>query len=260
VSLATAPFAERGEVLIEAHGLTKRYGGHSVLDRVDLTLTRGALTTVIGPNGAGKTTLIRLLLGLEKPNAGTMVKPDGLRTGYVPQRLHVDESLPITVRRFLALGGARPAAIAEALRDVGAARVIDSPLQSISGGEVRRVLLARALCHDPDLLVLDEPTAGVDLQGQADLYELIDTVRRKKNCGVLLVSHDLHVVMAGTDQVICLNNHVCCSGAPDAVSEHPEYLALFGPRAARTHAVYTHDHDHTHDASGVVVPLEEGER
>ncbi|MEQ8249023.1 MAG: zinc ABC transporter ATP-binding protein ZnuC [Alphaproteobacteria bacterium] len=242
-------------VLVDARGLTKRYGGHAVLDAVDLTLRRGELTTLIGPNGSGKTTLVRLLLGLERPNEGSVTAVEGLRVGYVPQVLHVDESLPITVRRFLALGGSQKAEIETALAEVGASHVIGAPLQTISGGEMRRVLLARALLREPDLLVLDEPTAGVDLNGQAELYELINTVRRNKNCAVLLISHDLHVVMAATDHVVCLNHHVCCSGAPDAVSEHPEYLALFGPKAARTHAVYTHDHDHAHTVGGDVVPL-----
>ena len=249
--------AERHEVLVEAHGLTKHYGGQAVLDGVDLTLKRGELTTLIGPNGAGKTTLLRLLLGLEKPSAGAISAATDLRIGYVPQRMHVDESLPITVRRFLSLGGASRDAIAETLRDVGASHVLNAPLQSISGGEMRRVLLARALLRQPDLLVLDEPTAGVDLSGQAELYELIDTMRHTRHCGVLMVSHDLHVVMAATDHVVCLNHHVCCSGTLDSVSEHPEYIALFGVKAAQTHAVYTHTHDHAHDVSGEVVPLTE---
>ena len=243
-------------VLIDARGLTKRYGGQAALDAVDLTLRRGELTTLIGPNGAGKTTLVRLLLGLARPSAGTVRTAEGLRIGYVPQRIHVDDALPITVRRFLALGGAPREAITEALREVGAAHVMHKPLQTISGGEMRRALLARALLRNPDLLVLDEPTAGVDLNGQAELYALINAVRREKNCAVLLISHDLHVVMAATDHVLCLNHHVCCSGSPDAVSEHPEYLALFGLKAAQTHAVYTHHHDHTHTVAGDVVPLQ----
>jgi zinc transport system ATP-binding protein len=252
----TMPASTDPAVLIDARGLTKRYGGQAALDAVDLTLRRGELTTLIGPNGAGKTTLVRLLLGLERPSAGTVRTAEGLRIGYVPQRIHVDDALPITVRRFLALGGAPREAITEALREVGAAHVMHKPLQTISGGEMRRALLARALLRNPDLLVLDEPTAGVDLNGQAELYALINAVRREKNCAVLLISHDLHVVMAATDHVLCLNHHVCCSGSPDAVSEHPEYLALFGPKAAQTHAVYTHHHDHTHTGAGDVVPLQ----
>jgi len=255
VNIANAQRDDGREILIDARGLTKRYGGYAALDAVDLSLRRSELTTLIGPNGAGKTTLVRLLLGLERPSAGTVTTAAGVRIGYVPQRLHVDEALPITVRRFLALGGADRSAIARVLDEVGAAHVTDKQLQTISGGEMRRVLLARALLREPDLLVLDEPTAGVDLNGQAELYDLINAVRQEKNCAVLLISHDLHVVMAATDHVLCLNHHVCCSGTPDAVSEHPEYQALFGPKAAQTHAVYTHHHDHTHTVAGDVVPL-----
>jgi zinc transport system ATP-binding protein len=254
MSITASPSADPA-VLIEAHGLTKRYGGQIALDAVELTLRRGELTTLIGPNGAGKTTLVRLLLGLERPSSGTVRVTEGVRIGYVPQRIHVDDALPITVRRFLSLGGAKRATIETVLAEVGAVRVLNAALQTVSGGEMRRVLLARALLRDPDLLVLDEPTAGVDLNGQAELYDLINAVRRQKKCAVLLISHDLHVVMAATDHVLCLNHHVCCSGAPDAVSEHPEYLALFGPKAAHTHAVYTHDHDHAHTVAGDVVPL-----
>lgn len=254
MSINASPSADPS-ILIEAHGLTKRYGGQIALDAVELTLRRGELTTLIGPNGAGKTTLVRLLLGLERPSSGTVRVTEGVRIGYVPQRIHVDDALPITVERFLSLGGAKRTTIETVLAEVGAVRVLNAALQTVSGGEMRRVLLARALLRDPDLLVLDEPTAGVDLNGQAELYDLINAVRRQKKCAVLLISHDLHVVMAATDHVLCLNHHVCCSGAPDAVSEHPEYLALFGPKAAQTHAVYTHDHDHAHTVAGDVVPL-----
>ena len=141
------------------------------------------------------------------------------------------------------------------LDEVGAPQIADTDIQSLSGGERQRLLLARALIADPGLLVLDEPLQGVDFTGQLNLFELIKSVRERRGCGVLMVSHDLHLVMAGTHRVLCLNHHVCCSGRPDAVSQHPEYLALFGPRAAANLAVYTHDHDHHHDITGDVVPL-----
>ena len=254
MSITASPSANAA-VLIEAHGLTKLYSGQIALDAVELSLRQGELTTLVGPNGAGKTTLVRLLLGLERPSSGTIQITEGVRIGYVPQRVHIDDALPITARRFLSLGGAKRATIETVLAEVGAMQVLNSALQTVSGGEMRRVLLARALLCNPDLLVLDEPTAGVDLIGQAELFDLINTVRRQKKCGVLMISHDLHVVMAASDHVLCLNHHVCCSGTPDTVSEHPEYLALFGPKAARTHAIYTHDHDHAHTVAGHVVPL-----
>ncbi len=239
------------EVLLEAHNLTVRAEDRNILSGVSLQLTRRQIVTVIGPNGSGKTTLVRTVLGLQAPDSGEVSQKPGLRIGYVPQRIHVDETLPITVDRFLCLAKrSSRARRLEALAEVGAKVIVDTPVQKISGGEMRRVLLARALLRDPELLVLDEPSAGIDINGQADLYALIRNLRDQHNCGVLLVSHDLHLVMAATDHVMCLNHHVCCSGQPDDVSEHPEYLNLFGRDLSRTHAVYVHHHDHRHDLAG----------
>jgi len=246
-----------GETVVALEGVAAGFGGEPVLAGVDLEVRRGEIVTLIGPNGSGKTTLVRLALGLIAPSAGTVRRAPGLETGYVPQRWAVEETLPITVRRFLALAGAGGAGrLREALAEVGAAQVLDAPLQGLSGGEARRVLLARALLREPDFLVLDEPMAGVDLTGQADLYDLIRAIRDRRGCAVLLVSHDLHLVMAATDRVVCLNHHICCSGTPEAVSRNPEYLALFGPRLAGALALYSHAHDHDHDLSGQ--PVEPG--
>ena len=191
---------------------------------------------------------MRALLGLIAPTDGTISRRTDVRIGYVPQHVSVDDTLPLSVERFLRLGGRTSQdQLEKALAEVGALDVIASPFQKISGGERRRVLLARALLRDPDLLVLDEPTSGVDITGQADIYKLIGTIRKTHNCGVLLVSHDLHLVMAETDQVLCMNGHVCCSGHPSHVSQDPAYLELFGHETAQGLAVYTHHHDHTHD-------------
>ena len=239
------------EPLVSAVGLEVAIAGRRVLQQIDLTVDPGEIVTLIGPNGSGKTTLIRALLGLVKPSAGHVVQRPGVRTGYVPQHLQVDDTLPMPVGRFLRLcapGGRGQ--FAQVLAEVGAAELLESPLQAISGGELRRVLLAQALLREPDLLVLDEPSAGIDVAGQAELYTLIKSIRDRRRCGVLLVSHDLHLVMAATDRVICLNHHVCCSGRPESVSQHPEYLALFGPELGRRLAVYTHQHDHHHHLSG----------
>jgi zinc transport system ATP-binding protein len=180
----------------------------------------------------------------------------------VPQSLSVDPVLPLSVGRFLDLARRpRRGSMEQALAEVGAGHTLDLPLQTLSGGETRRVLLARALLGEPDLLVLDEPVQGVDLAGQAELYGLIGRIRHERGLGVLLVSHDLHLVMAATDEVICLNHHVCCAGRPETVSRHPEYIALFGPAIAQSFAVYAHAHDHEHDAAGRVIAapdLEEG--
>ena len=251
---AGASSTEDAEALVAARGIDVAFGRSKVLARVDLTVRRGEIVTLIGPNGSGKTTLVRAVLGLLKPQAGEIRRRHGLSIGYVPQRLSIDPALPLTVRRFLCLPRPQPdAALRQVLDEVGAGYLIEQPIQGLSGGELQRMLLARALLRDPDLLVLDEPLQGVDFNGQLALFELIGAVRQRRDCGVLMVSHDLHLVMAGTDRVICLNHHVCCTGAPEAVSRHPEYLALFGPRAAEGLAVYTHTHDHQHDISGAVV-------
>jgi zinc transport system ATP-binding protein len=237
--------------LIEARGVTVRFGGHTAVDGVDLAVHAGEIVTLIGPNGAGKTTLVRAVLGLVAPESGTIERRAGLRVGYAPQRFHVDGTLPLTVRRFLTL--ARPASgrdAAGALAEVGLDGFTERPLVALSGGESRRVLLARALLKDPEFLVLDEPSAGVDVAGQAELYELLRRIRDRRRCGILLVSHDLHLVMAATDRVLCLNHHICCAGQPETVTRHPEYLALFGTELRGALAVYTHDHDHRHDLAG----------
>jgi zinc transport system ATP-binding protein len=248
------------QVLLEVSGVDVRFGALSALTAVSLAVHQGEIVTIIGPNGSGKTTLVRVALGLLAPRRGTVFRRAGLSIGYMPQHVRVDETLPLTVTRFLSLGGrAKERAMQRVLDEVGARNLSDSQVHDISGGEMRRVLLARALLRDPDLLVLDEPVQGVDVIGQSELYRLITRVRGQRGCGVLMISHDLHVVMAATDQVVCLNHHVCCTGRPEAVTRHPEYLALFGPQVSEGLAVYTHQHDHRHDIEGEVVPIGRGE-
>ena len=242
------------EALIEVRGASVHHNGHATLDNVDLTVCAGEIVTLIGPNGSGKTTLVKVALGLTKVDTGGVHRKSGVRIGYMPQHLTVDLTLPLTVRRFLSLreaGSERDAL--DALAEVGVEYVIDNPFQTLSGGEARRVLLARALLGQPDLLVLDEPSAGIDVMGQGELYDLIRKIRDQRGCSVLLVSHDLHLVMAATDQVLCLNHHICCAGQPEAVAQHPEYLALFGTELRHSLAVYTPDHDHHHDLAGETV-------
>ncbi|CDM42855.1 zinc ABC transporter ATP-binding protein ZnuC [Ectopseudomonas oleovorans] len=241
------------DALIRLDGVAVSFNGQPVLDNVQLSVQPGEIVTLIGPNGAGKTTLVRVVLGLLQPERGSVRRTPRLRIGYMPQKLHVDATLPLSVLRFLRLvpGVDRKRALA-ALAEVGAEQVIDSPLQSISGGEMQRVLLARALLREPQLLVLDEPVQGVDVAGQAELYRLISRLRERHGCGVLMVSHDLHLVMSATDQVVCLNRHVCCSGHPEQVSGDPAFIELFG-QDAKSLAVYHHHHDHDHDLHGGVV-------
>ncbi|HDP88656.1 MAG TPA: zinc ABC transporter ATP-binding protein ZnuC [Thioalkalivibrio sp.] len=246
--------------LAEVSQLRVTLGGRVILHDVDLHIAPGEIVTVIGPNGAGKTTLLQVLLGLRAATSGRVFVRPGLRIGYMPQRIQIDEILPLTVRRFLSLAGRfSRARITAALEEVGAAALVDQPVQGISGGEMQRVLLARAMLREPDLLVLDEPAQGVDVTGQAELYRLIARLRDRHGCAVLMVSHDLHLVMEAADSVVCLNQHVCCTGHPEAVSQHPEYLRLFGTDEARGLAVYSHDHDHHHNLHGEVVPLEPGQ-
>jgi len=242
--------------LIAGDGLSLAYGAQTLLRDVSVSVRAGEIVTIIGPNGAGKTTLLRILLELVRPDEGTLKRRDGLRIGYLPQRLPIDPVLPLTVARLMTLTVRRPRpAVEAALAETGVGHLINAAVQTLSGGELQRVLLGRALLVDPDLLVLDEPVQGVDFAGEAALYELIGTLRHRRGCGVLMVSHDLHVVMAAADRILCLNQHVCCAGTAEAVGRHPEYIRMFGARAARALAVYAHHHDHAHGLSGGVVPL-----
>ena len=233
--------------LIDIAGLTVRHGGNTVLSDVDLTVQPGEIVTIVGPNGSGKSTLLRAIIGAVAPADGK-VRTDGSRIGYVPQKLHIDPTLPMTVKRFLSLPKRVSAArAARALAEAGVPDIAGRQMADLSGGQFQRVLLARALLTDPDLLLLDEPTQGLDQPGAAAFYRQIEEIRANLNCAVLMVSHDLHVVMGASDRVICLNGHVCCHGAPDIVASAPEYRALFGAGTGGALALYRHHHDHSHD-------------
>ncbi|HWV14324.1 MAG TPA: zinc ABC transporter ATP-binding protein ZnuC [Cellvibrio sp.] len=242
------------QALIRASAIGVVRNGRHLLKNADLILEEGKIVTLIGPNGAGKTTLVRSVLGLIRISEGKIERRPDLRIGYMPQKLHLESSLPLSVERFLTLGGKPQVDMQEILQLTGIEKLVKAPMQLLSGGETQRVLLARALLRNPQLLVLDEPVQGVDISGQAALYALINDIRRVRNCGVLLVSHDLHLVMATTDTVICLNQHVCCHGHPEQVSNDPAYLALFGEQGKQSQiALYTHHHDHQHNAHGDVI-------
>jgi len=234
--------------LISAEGLGVRHGGAFVLENVDVAIRAGEIVTVVGPNGSGKTTLIRALIGLEPLATGRVIRTPGLRIGYVPQKLHIDASLPMSVRRFLSLPRRVSDVAAEAaLARTGVAGIGARPLAGLSGGQFQRVMLARALLSAPQILILDEPTQGLDQPGTAGFYKLIEEVRGETGAAVLMVSHDLHVVMSASDRVICLNGHVCCAGTPRVVSAAPEYRALFGLGTGGAFALYRHEHDHDHE-------------
>ena len=239
--------------LIELQGAGLNRGGDWLVRGIDLTVGAKEIVTLIGPNGSGKSTTAKLALGLERPSEGRAELQAGLSIGYVPQKLAIDWTLPLSVRRLMHL--TNPLSneeISGALERTGIPDLADAEVRTLSGGEFQRALLARAIARRPDLLVLDEPVQGVDYAGEIALYDLISEIRADLGCGILLISHDLHVVMAATDRVLCLNGHVCCQGPPSAVAESPEYHELFGARAAATLAVYEHHHDHTHLPDGRV--------
>lgn len=233
--------------LVTLEDLTVRLGGHTALSHVDFHIDKGEIVTVVGPNGSGKTTLLKTVIGAVKPTRGTLSRAPGLRIGYVPQRLAIDNTLPLTVGRFLSLPRRHSAATMQsALEDAGADDLMDRQMTALSGGQFQRVLLARAILEKPDLLILDEPTTGLDQPGSASLYRQIEKIRRDLGSAVLMVSHELHVVMSASDRVVCLNGHVCCHGTPEIVADAPEYRALFGSGTQGALALYRHDHDHHH--------------
>ncbi len=234
--------------LLAARAISVSYGGTQVLVGVDLDIRAGEIVTIVGPNGSGKSTLLRALIGALPLSAGQVVRKPGLRLGYVPQKLQVDPTLPMTVGRFLDL----PRRVSEteraaALTEAGAGALEQRQLTDLSGGQFQRVLLARALLNEPEVLLLDEPTQGLDQPGSAAFYRQIEHIRGRLGCAVLMVSHELHVVMAASDRVVCLNGHVCCAGTPEVVAQAAEYRALFGSGTQGALALYRHEHTHSHD-------------
>lgn len=239
--------------LVTLLGAGVRRNGRWLVRGVDFSVRRGEIVTLIGPNGSGKSTSAKMAIGVLSPDEGRVERQPGFRVGYVPQKLAIDWTMPLTVKRLMTLTvRLTDKEIAAVLDSVGIGHLAGAEVQHLSGGEFQRALLARAIARKPDLLVLDEPVQGVDFAGEIALYDLITSIRNSAGCGILLISHDLHVVMAETDTVICLNGHVCCRGTPDAVSRSPEYMRLFGAAAGRTLAVYSHRHDHTHLPDGRV--------
>ena len=236
------------DFLIKADDLCATRQGRQVLDNVSLALGEKDFITLIGPNGAGKSVLLRHLLKLETPQSGTVTHREALRIGYVPEKFHVDQTLPMSVARFLALNNNLNAAAVEALaEETHCAGLLARPIGVLSGGELQRVLLARALAADPHVLMLDEPAQNLDVTGQLQFYQLIDDIFDNRDLSVLMVSHDLHMVMRSTRRVVCMFNHICCSGAPESVAKDPEFIAMFGQDMAQMMSVYQHSHDHDHD-------------
>ncbi len=236
--------------LIEARNLTIRPPGNEtpVLRDVNFAIRPGEIVTVVGPNGSGKSTFVRAMLGHLAPASGKVTRRAGLRIGYVPQRVHIEQTMPMTVARFLSLPHrVDPAQASAMLVRTGVPGLEKRQLVGLSGGQFQRVLLARALLNHPQLLVLDEPTQGLDQPGMVGFYKLVEDVRAETGAAVLMVSHDLLVVMRASDRVICLNGHICCEGTPQDVSAAPAYRAMFGAESQGMLALYQHHHDHDHD-------------
>ena len=237
-------------ILVKLNNVGFRQNQKWLVQGVSLQVEKGEIVTLIGPNGSGKSTTAKIALGLLKNIEGEVEKFTN-KIGYVPQKISIDWTLPLRVRDFMLLTDKlKEDTMEEALSLTGVVDLKDKSLGNLSGGEFQRVLLARAISKKPELLVLDEPVQGVDFTGEIALYELIKEISEKLNCGILLISHDLHTVMSATDYVVCLNGHVCCSGSPKEVAKNNEYKALFGEQAAQTLSIYEHKHDHIHTSDG----------
>ena len=236
------------EPLVTLQSIKKSFAGRAVLQNISMSVCRGEITTIIGPNGAGKSSLIRVILGLVTPDSGTIDRLSNLRVGYMPQKLHVDPTLPLSTLRFLQLANATPATCDRALQLTGISHIRRTSFHRLSGGEMQRVLLARAILRKPDLLVLDEPVQGLDIKGQNELYSNITNLSKKLDCAIIMVSHDLHLVMSATDHVICLNHHICCQGKPEKVTQDPAYLNISGKTS-----LYNHQHNDEHNVKGQVI-------
>jgi zinc transport system ATP-binding protein len=243
---------KRNDFLVRLEGAGISRGSRWLVRGVDLAVRAGEIVTLIGPNGSGKSTTAKMALGVMKPSEGSSIRRQGLKTAYVPQKVAIDWTLPLRVDGLMRLTQSlTDTEMNAALDSTGAGHLLKREVRHLSGGEFQRVMLARAVARKPDFLVLDEPVQGVDFAGEIALYDLIKQVRDQTGCGILMISHDLHMVMAATDHVICLNGHVCCHGTPETVAGSSVYKQLFGERAGAL-ALYQHHHDHQHLPDGRV--------
>ncbi|MEK6733814.1 MAG: ATP-binding cassette domain-containing protein [Pseudomonadota bacterium] len=233
--------------LLKIEGLSVNLDGKDILENINFVVPEGKIITIVGPNGSGKTTLARCLLKLIEPTKGRVTYSPNLKIGYLPQKITLNPHLPITVRDFLETNRDIKLSFSNIVEEVNIKHILSYPLQRISGGEMQRVLLARALLNKPKLLILDEPVQGVDVNGQVEFYQLIEKLRAEKNITVLMISHDLHMVMKNTDYVICLNHHICCEGEASFINQHKDFRELFNSDELMNFSVYTHRHNHSHE-------------
>lgn len=219
-----------------------------VVHDVSFTVEPGIFLTIVGPNGSGKTTILKLIIGAYKPTKGTIFRDTDLRIGYVPQKLNVNDTIPMDVNCFLNLGRKFPnKKIQSIAEETGITHLMKVPLLSLSGGQTQRVLYARALLAEPNLLIMDEATQGMDAEGEERFYRLVNDYRARTNCAIILVSHEMHVVSSFSNWVICLNRHICCQGEPSLIFEDENFVELFGSFLPNELAYYPHKHDHSHD-------------
>ena len=219
-----------------------------ILKDINLELKKGEITTLIGPNGGGKTSIARILIGILKASSGEVFISRNAKIGYMPQKLEIEKTIPLRVIDFLNLSASlqdegRLLTLAQKLN---IENILEKSIHKISGGELQKALLVKTLINNPDILVLDEPTGYMDIAAQAEFYQIIEEIREQKNCAILIISHDLHIVMQKTNQVVCVNHHICCEGSPESINNHPEYLSLFGKDKIDNIAIYSHHHDHKH--------------
>ena len=234
--------------LISAKNISLNFSNQNkILDNIEININEKEIVTLIGPNGGGKTTLLRILLGFIKPTTGKVNRVKNLKIGYIPQKINIEPILPLTVKRFLTVSNSININSYDDLRpfinELNISNLLNVQIHNLSGGQMQKVLLIRALLSNPKLLVMDEPEQGLDINGQIELYEILSKIRIEKECAILMVSHDLHMVMASTDRVICLNNHICCQGSPQIVSNDIRYINLFGRKNKKNIAFYSHNHN-----------------
>jgi len=235
------------QVLSYLKNISLKLNEQQILKNINLRINRGQITTLIGPNGGGKTSIARILIGILKPSSGEVFIQKNIKIGYVPQKLEIEKTIPLRVMDFLELFAQKNTKNQLLIiKKLNIGTILEKSLHQISIGQMQKILLAQALMNSPDLLVLDEPTSNMDISAQADFYNLLEEIRKQQNCAILLISHDLHIVMQQTNQVICVNHHICCEGNPESINNHPEYLSLFGKHKINNIAIYPHHHDHLH--------------